>query len=127
MTFREDGEAALEWAARYLERVGEYPVLAQVKPGDPLFALECGAETAARDGAVRRLAEGQAKLEDAKKGRRPVEIESVEAQLKQARAALVLSKKEYSRQDDLYRRGVSSARARLARPPSPRSALASTA
>ncbi len=34
MTFREDGEAALEWAARYLERVGELPVLAQVEPGE---------------------------------------------------------------------------------------------
>ena len=34
MTFRDDGAAALEWAARYLERVGDYPVLAQVQPGD---------------------------------------------------------------------------------------------
>ena len=34
MTFREDGAAALEWAARYLERVDELPVLAQVKPGE---------------------------------------------------------------------------------------------
>jgi aromatic-L-amino-acid decarboxylase len=34
MSFRDDGAAALEWAARYLERVGEYPVLAQVQPGD---------------------------------------------------------------------------------------------
>ena len=34
MSFREDGAAALEWAARYLERVGELPVLAQVAPGD---------------------------------------------------------------------------------------------
>jgi aromatic-L-amino-acid/L-tryptophan decarboxylase len=32
--FREDGAAALEWAARYLERLPELPVLAQVKPGD---------------------------------------------------------------------------------------------
>jgi aromatic-L-amino-acid decarboxylase len=32
--FREDGAAALEWAARYLERVGELPVLAQVRPGE---------------------------------------------------------------------------------------------
>jgi aromatic-L-amino-acid/L-tryptophan decarboxylase len=32
--FRADGAAALEWAARYLERVGELPVLAQVSPGD---------------------------------------------------------------------------------------------
>jgi len=34
VTFREDGAAALEWAARYLERVGDFPVLAQVEPGD---------------------------------------------------------------------------------------------
>lgn len=31
---RRDGAAALEWAARYLEGVGERPVLAQVKPGE---------------------------------------------------------------------------------------------
>jgi aromatic-L-amino-acid/L-tryptophan decarboxylase len=34
MDFREDGAAALEWAARYLERVDDLPVLAQVKPGE---------------------------------------------------------------------------------------------
>jgi len=34
VTFREDGQAALEWAARYLERVGELPVLARVHPGE---------------------------------------------------------------------------------------------
>jgi aromatic-L-amino-acid/L-tryptophan decarboxylase len=34
MGLREDGPAALEWAARYLERVGELPVLAQVEPGE---------------------------------------------------------------------------------------------
>jgi len=33
VTFREDGAAALEWAARYLEGVGDFPVLAQVEPG----------------------------------------------------------------------------------------------
>jgi aromatic-L-amino-acid decarboxylase len=32
--FREDGAAALDWAARYLERVEELPVLAQVRPGE---------------------------------------------------------------------------------------------
>ena len=31
---RVDGAAALEWAASYLERVGELPVLAQVAPGE---------------------------------------------------------------------------------------------
>jgi len=34
VSFRDDGALALEWAARYLERVGDYPVLAQVRPGD---------------------------------------------------------------------------------------------
>ncbi|HEU0304666.1 MAG TPA: pyridoxal-dependent decarboxylase [Gaiellaceae bacterium] len=32
--FRQDGAEALEWAACYLERVGDLPVLAQVEPGD---------------------------------------------------------------------------------------------
>jgi aromatic-L-amino-acid/L-tryptophan decarboxylase len=34
VTFREDGQAALEWAARYLERVPDLPVLARVRPGE---------------------------------------------------------------------------------------------
>jgi aromatic-L-amino-acid decarboxylase len=34
VSFRKDGAAALDWAARYLERVGELPVLAQVEPGE---------------------------------------------------------------------------------------------
>jgi aromatic-L-amino-acid decarboxylase len=33
-SFREDGYAAVDWAARYLETVGELPVLAQVEPGE---------------------------------------------------------------------------------------------
>ena len=34
MTFRDDAHEAVEWAARYLEQVGEYPVLARVEPGE---------------------------------------------------------------------------------------------
>jgi aromatic-L-amino-acid decarboxylase len=34
VTFRDDGYAAVDWAADYLERVGELPVLAQVSPGE---------------------------------------------------------------------------------------------
>jgi aromatic-L-amino-acid/L-tryptophan decarboxylase len=34
MSFRDDGYAAVDWAAGYLERVGDLPVLAQVAPGD---------------------------------------------------------------------------------------------
>ena len=33
-TFREDGHKAVDWAADYLERVSELPVLAQVRPGE---------------------------------------------------------------------------------------------
>ncbi len=74
---------------------------AQVKIGDPLFALENTSERSARDEARRRLAQAQANLEDAKKGKRPSEIESIEAQLSQARAALTLSEKEWERQEQL--------------------------
>ena len=38
-TFREDGAAALEWVASYLERVRDYPVLSQVEPGGIRAAL----------------------------------------------------------------------------------------
>ena len=38
-TFREDGAEAVDWAASYLERVGELPVLSQVAPGDIRSAL----------------------------------------------------------------------------------------
>jgi aromatic-L-amino-acid/L-tryptophan decarboxylase len=46
-SFREDGYAAVDWAASYLERVRELPVLAQVPPGElsaklPLSAPERG-------------------------------------------------------------------------------------
>ena len=34
MSFRDDGAAALEWVAGYLETVRERPVLAQVEPGE---------------------------------------------------------------------------------------------
>jgi HlyD family secretion protein len=91
----------------------------QVKANELLFALECGAETAAQVQAAKRLDEGRAQLEDARKGRRAPEIAALEAQLDQSRAALVLSQKEFERQTGLFRTGVSSAqdldRARSAR------------
>ena len=34
MSFREDGYAAVDWAARYLDSVDDLPVLAQVQPGE---------------------------------------------------------------------------------------------
>ncbi len=44
--FRRDGAAALEWAARYLEQVGEYPVLARTAPGEVRSRLPAGPPTA---------------------------------------------------------------------------------
>ena len=38
-TFRDDGAAALEWVANYLETIGEHPVLSQVEPGAIRAAL----------------------------------------------------------------------------------------
>ena len=81
---------------------------AQVKAGDSLFTLERGAELAAREQATKRLEEGKARLEDARKGGRPEEIEAMEARLNQARAALVLSEKELNRQTELVRSQVAS-------------------
>jgi HlyD family secretion protein len=83
---------------------------AQVKEGDFLFALDDIPEKAARDEAERRLAQARANLADAKKGKRTSEIESLEAQLQQAKASLALSEKEYGRQQDLFKTGANSAR-----------------
>jgi HlyD family secretion protein len=80
-----------------------------VKTGDLLFALESIPERAARDEAQRRLAQATATLEDARKGKRPTEIQSVEAQLRQAQAAAVLSRKELDRQERLFLSDATSA------------------
>jgi HlyD family secretion protein len=74
---------------------------AQVRTGEALFALERVSEKAARDEAERRLGQAFANLEDARKGKRPTEIESLKAQLKQAQAALRLSTREVVRQEGL--------------------------
>ena len=52
---------------------------AQVKEGDSLFALDSEPERTARDEAVRKLDQARSNLEDARKGKRPSEIDSMEA------------------------------------------------
>jgi len=79
---------------------------AQVKVGDPLFMLEDEPEKAAVAEAAQRLAQARATLEDLKKGKRPTEVESIEAQLRQAQAALVLSQEELARQEQLFSGGA---------------------
>jgi HlyD family secretion protein len=80
----------------------------QVKKGDPLFTLENATEKAARDEASRRLAQAQANLEDIRKGKRPTEIASLEAQVAQAKSALELSRKTLARQQELTSGGAGS-------------------
>jgi aromatic-L-amino-acid decarboxylase len=38
-SFRDDGALALDWVASYLERLRDFPVLAQVQPGEIRAAL----------------------------------------------------------------------------------------
>ena len=54
MDIRRDGAAALDWVARYLERVGEYPVLSRVEPGDSAAPAGRAAERAEPFAAVLR-------------------------------------------------------------------------
>ncbi|MCF7787028.1 MAG: HlyD family efflux transporter periplasmic adaptor subunit [Prosthecobacter sp.] len=79
---------------------------AQVKAGDVLFALEDIAETAARDEASHRLQQARDTLADAQKGKRPTEIEALQAQLQQGREALALSEIELARQLELTKSGA---------------------
>jgi HlyD family secretion protein len=72
-----------------------------VKAGEPLFALEDVKETAARDEAQHQLDQARANLDDAKKGKRPSEIQSMQAQLEQAKAALAFSETDVARQEKL--------------------------
>jgi aromatic-L-amino-acid decarboxylase len=42
VSFREDGAAAVDWVASYLERLRDFPVLAQVEPGELRSRLPAG-------------------------------------------------------------------------------------
>jgi len=73
----------------------------QVRAGGPLFTLDNTPEKAAHDQAVEQLAQARARLEDARKGRRPSEIASIEAQRNEAKAALALAQQDFDRQEKL--------------------------
>lgn len=81
-----------------------------VEPGCLLFALEETPERAEREEARRRVDQARAELEDAKQGQRPSEIQTIQAQLEQAKAALVLSGIEWDRQKKLITANVTSRR-----------------
>jgi HlyD family secretion protein len=73
----------------------------RVEAGAPLFQLDRSSEQPARDDAAARLARAEATLADLRKGRRPSEIASIEAQLAQARAMLALSETKLERRRPL--------------------------
>ena len=76
-----------------------------VKGGSALFALEAENEAAARREAAEQARRAEAQLADLRAGKRPTEIAALQAQLGQARAALVLSEKELARQQELVDKG----------------------
>jgi HlyD family secretion protein len=73
----------------------------QVEAGTPLFHLERSSEQPSRDDAAARLARAEASLANLKKGKRPSEIDSLEAQLAQADAMLQLSETKLERRKPL--------------------------
>jgi HlyD family secretion protein len=87
----------------------------RVEAGAPLFQLDRSSELPARNDAAARLARAEANLADLRKGRRPSEIASIEAQLDQAKAMLALSQAKLERRrplaDAVSREDVEEARA----------------
>ena len=72
-----------------------------VTNGQLLFALERGSEADAVAQAEKNLAQAQSQLDDLKKGQRPTEIASLEAQLERAKANLKLAGAELARREQL--------------------------
>ena len=73
----------------------------RVDAGAPLFRLDRSSEQPGRDDAAARLARAEASLADLRKGKRPSEIDSIEAQLAQAKAMLALSGTKLERRKPL--------------------------
>jgi HlyD family secretion protein len=74
---------------------------ARVPAGAPLFQLDRSSEQPARDDAAARLARAEASLANLRKGKRPSEIDSIQAQLTQANAMLKLSEAKLERRKPL--------------------------
>ena len=81
---------------------------AQVAAATPLFQLDRASEQPGRDDAAARLGRAEAHLADLRKGKRPSELASIEAQLAQAQAMLELADVELERQQRLVASNVAS-------------------
>ncbi|WP_207308694.1 HlyD family secretion protein [Marinobacter caseinilyticus] len=80
----------------------------QVQAGQPLFALDRAPEDAALREADARVKTAEATLADLQKGQRPAELEVLQAQYRQAQAALTLSRNQWRRVDTLAAEGAAS-------------------
>ena len=76
-----------------------------VSVGAPLFALERENEVALRRQSEQQLQAAQARLENLKTGKRPVEVETVAEQMRQAMATRDLAVTNLARQQKLYASG----------------------
>jgi HlyD family secretion protein len=74
----------------------------QVAAGTVLFGLDQDNEIANQRGAAARLAQARAQLENLRKGKRPQEMDVIQAQLSQAEATLELSESTLRRQQALF-------------------------
>lgn len=79
-----------------------------VKRDQALFALDTDSEDINSQAAQAQQDRASAQLTDLGKGRRPHEIQAVEAQLEQARAALVVSSAQLKRHQELVKQGFAS-------------------
>jgi HlyD family secretion protein len=77
----------------------------EVAAGAPLFVLDADLERAGRAEAQARLAQAQAQVDNAAKGRRRDEIAITQAQLAQARAQAALAETDLARQQQLLAQG----------------------
>lgn len=73
----------------------------EVKKGQPLFVLEREPEADRVREAESRLSQAESQLENLRKGKRPSEIASLEAQLTEARSLLALAESEFTRRRKL--------------------------
>jgi HlyD family secretion protein len=76
-----------------------------VAAGGALFRLEAESEDAGRREAEEQARRAQAQLDDARKGPRATEVETVRAQLSQAEVVAVNAERELTRTEDLVAKG----------------------
>ena len=74
---------------------------ATIQEGEPLFELESAEALANLDAAKANVDALEAELADLSTGKRPEEIERINAELKQARAALWIAEANYERAKSL--------------------------